>query len=240
MRRTGQSTAALVQAVSDVILKLGLHPLMLHLDATGARITAAMGREALVTRSRGPYSPDNLPPEAVSTIEQVALRWMLQPERPQFTIEGGGRWPALLMTLPDSRVHVCYVVPEDAPPVYQPDPNNATLSGDILSMLRYLAGSLRLAAATLRREPPVSLTLDYPDDPRYEEYIARRTGDDVDLIPPVLAAFELDRSRCSRKQRAAHDDALRTLAYDDQPVEPLGRTGFTTRIGWARLQDSGT
>ncbi|WP_386573995.1 hypothetical protein [Streptomyces phyllanthi] len=230
----------LIHSACDAMTRLALHPLTLDIDRSGTRITAVMEQYALQRRSRGPYSPDNLPPEAVEMIERVALRLMMLPERPNFTVEGGGRWPALLMTLPDSRVQVRYVVPEDAPPVYQPDLGNVTLSGDTRIMLKYLAESLRLAAGKFRGEPPVTLTLSYPDDPRYEEHTEGVDAEFLDVIPPVLAAFELDRSGCSRKQRAALDDALRTLAYDGQPVEPLGRTGFTTRIGSARLQDSGT
>ncbi|QOV38188.1 hypothetical protein IM697_07295 [Streptomyces ferrugineus] len=236
----GDTTSERILSACDAMTQLALHPLALDIDASGARITAVMEEYALRRRSRGPYTPDNLPPETVQMIERAATRLLMRAERPDFTIEGGGRWPALLMTLPDCRVQVRYVVPEDAPPVYQPDPGNVTLGGDIRIALKYLAESLRLAAARFRGEPPVTVALSYPEDPDYEKNIAGLAAEFRDVIPPVLAALEVDRSRCSRKERAAHDDALRALAHDGRRVEPLGRAGFTTRIGTARLQDSGT
>lgn len=239
MATTGQGMSALIDAASSVMTDLAIHPLALEIDGDGARVLAVMEESALLTRSRGPYSQDNLPPEAMEMIEWAALRWSMKPEQPEFTIEGGGPWPVLVMVLPVSRVLVRYVVPEDAPPVHQPDPGNVTLTGDTKLALRFLADSLRAAGRALGDEPPVSLTLSYPDDPDYERILASVADDFRNVIPPVIATIDVDRSRCSREQRAAHDEALRSVAYSDQPVEPLGRKGFTTRIGYARLQDSG-
>jgi hypothetical protein len=238
MATTGQGVSALIDAASGVMTDLAMHPLALEIDSDGTRMLAVMNERALLTRSRGPYSQDNLPPEALEMIEWAALRWSTKPEQPEFTIEGGGPWPALVMVLPVSRVMVRYVVPEDAPPVYQPDPGNVTLSGDIKLTLRFLVDSLRAASRMLGDEPPVALTLSFPDDPDYETHVAGIPDEFRHVIPPVVATIELDRSRCSQEQRAAHDEALRSVAYNDQPVEPLGLEGFTTRIGSARLQDS--
>ena len=130
------------------------------------------------------------------------------------------------------------MVPEDAPPGYQPEPNNITLSGDVNIALEFLAGSLRALGGRLRGEPPVTLTLSYPDDPHYERHIAGVPQEFRDLIPPVVADLAVDRSRFSRKQRAAHDDALRAAAYTDQPMEPVAGGGLSTRLGSARLRVS--
>lgn len=238
MRRTGPEPSALLDAASRAMTELAIHPLELVTDAKGTRILAVMPESALETRSRGPYDRDNLPPEAVRVIEWAALRFSMSPERPSFTIQGGGRWPGLVMTLPAGRVEVHYVVPEAAPPVYQPDPGNVTLSMDIKQMLRLLADSLRAAGGVLGKEPPVTLTLSYQDDPKYDEWLASDDEAFRETIPPVVATLEVDRRRSSRKQRAAHDDALRRVGYPNQLWEPLGKRGFTTRIGWARLQDS--
>jgi hypothetical protein len=236
-RRSGPNLAELIRATSDVITELALHPLTLDLDRGGALITATMDENALQTRSRGPYSPDNLPPEALSTIDDVLLRWLSEPERPEFAVEGGGAWPVLLVTLPASRVRVRYVVPEDAPPVYRPDPGNGSMSGGIRMTLRYLADALALL--NRRTDPPVALTLSYPDDPRYEEHTAGLDGDALDFVPPVVAHFELDGSRLGARERAALGDALRRVLDGGWNVEPLGPHGLTCRFGWARLRYGG-
>ncbi|MGH3343927.1 MAG: hypothetical protein ACRDPK_13870 [Carbonactinosporaceae bacterium] len=238
MRRTGPELSALLDAASKVMTELAIHPLYLKIDAKGTRILTVMRRSALLTRSRGPYSRDNLPPEAVKMIEWAALQFSVKPEQPKFAIQGGGQWPSLTMTLPASHVQVRYVVPEAAPPVYEPDPGNITLSSDIRLMLRLVADSLRAAGGVLGKEPPVALTLSYLDDPKYGEWLESAGDEFGETIPPVVATLEVDRSRCSKKQRAAHDDALPRVGYKNQPWEPLGKRGFTTRIGWARLQDS--
>lgn len=240
MEAFGRGMSTLIDSAYDVLLNLAIHPLALEIDADGARILAVMRENALLTRSRGPYSEENLPPEALAMAEWVALRWSVKPERPDFTIEGGGPWPGLVVSLPVSRVRVHYVVPEGAPPVYQPDPNNVTLTSDIKLALRFLADSLREAAKTLGEEPPVTLSLSYLDDPDHERQIAALPQEHRHLVPPVIPTLDVGRSRCSKRQRAAHDEAVRSVAYSDQPVEALGRTGFTTRIGFARLRDSGS
>ncbi|ROQ78282.1 hypothetical protein EES39_30705 [Streptomyces sp. ADI92-24] len=227
--------SALLLAASDTMLNLMIHPLALDVDADGVRLLAVMKDHALRTRSRGPYTPDDLPPEAMEMVRSVALRLSQKPEGEAYTVEGGGVWPALLVELPQSRVTVRYMVPEAAPRVYQPDPGDGTLSSNVRSMLKYTAESLRLAG-----DPPVTLRLGYEDDPRYGEFTEHVGQQFRDTIPPVLAVLAMDRSRCSRKQRAAHDAALRRTAIDGQELEPLGRTGFTTRRGWACLRDTGS
>ncbi|MFJ1596502.1 hypothetical protein [Streptomyces sp. NPDC088261] len=232
--RQGPHISALLLAACETMLDLAVNPLALEADADGVRLLAVMKDHALRTRSRGPYTPEDLPPEAVEMMRWVALRLSQKPERPACTIEGGGVWPALLVELPQSRVTVRYMVPEAAPRVYQSDPGDLTLSGDLRIMLKYTAESLRLAG-----DPPVTLRLGYEDDPRYGEFTEHVVQRFRDTIPPVLAVLAMDRSRCSRKQRAAHDAALRRTALGGQGLEPLGRTGFTTRMGWACLRDTG-
>jgi hypothetical protein len=232
--RQSPGISALVQAASDTTLDLAIHPLALDVDADGARLLAVMEEDALRTRSRGPYTPDDLPSEALEMVDWVSLRLSQKPERAVYTVKAGGAWPALLVELPQSRVTVHYVVPEAAPRVYRPDPGDVTLSADLRTMLDYTAASLRSAG-----DPPVTLRLGYEDDPRYGEFTGYADQRFRDAIPPVLAVLTMDRGRCSRRQRAAHDAALRRTAFSDQELEPLGRTGFTTRMGWACLRDTG-
>ncbi|MER5702849.1 hypothetical protein ABT023_13020 [Micromonospora sp. NPDC002296] len=240
MTTTAREPSALIDAAVGVMQDLAIHPLALEIDDDGVRILAAMRGHALRTRSRGPYSQDNLPPEALDMAAWIDLRFSVRAEPVELTIEGGGPWPRLLMQLPARRVVVRYVVPEDAPPGYQPEPNEVTLVGDLRLALGYLASSLRRVGARLGGEPAVTLTLSYPDDPNYERNVTGIPEEFRRLIPPVVSNVRVDRSRFSRKQRAAHDEALRESAYSDQPLEPWERHGFTTRIGSARVQVSGS
>ncbi|MEU1752385.1 hypothetical protein ABZ436_06995 [Micromonospora matsumotoense] len=235
---TAAAPSALIDAAVRVMRDLAVHPLSLEIDGDGARVLATMHAHALRTRSRGPYRQDDLPPEALEMIDWLSLRLSVDPQPVHVTIEGGGPWPRLLLELPAKWVTVRFVVPEDAPPGYQPEPNNVGLSGDVNIALEHLANSLRALGGRLRGEPPVTLTLSYPDDPHYERNIAGVPEEFRHLISPVLADLAVDRSRFSRKQRAAHDDALRAAAYTDQPVEPAQGGGLTTRLGTARLRVS--
>ncbi|MBM0278234.1 hypothetical protein [Micromonospora tarensis] len=234
----GSEPSALIEAVVRVLRDLAIHPLGLEIDEGGARVLAAMQARALRRRSRGPYTEDNLPPEATEMIEWLGLRLSVRPEPVEVTIEGSGPWPRLLVELPARRVTVRYVVPEDAPPGYQPEPNNVTLAGDVKIALEYLANSLRAVGGRLRGEPPITLTLSYPDDPDYERNVAHVPAEFRHLIAPVVADIAVDRSRFSGKQRAAHDKALRAAAYDDQALKPTTGGGLTTRVGSARLSVS--
>jgi len=227
--------SVLIGAVVRVLRDLAIHPLALRIDDGGASVLATMQARALRRRSRGPYTEDNLPPEATEMIDWLGLRLSVRREPVDVMIEGGGQWPRLLVELPATRVTVRYVVPEDAPPGYQPEPNNVTLAGDVNIALEFLATSLRALGGRLRGEPPITLTLSYPDDPNYERNVAHLPEEFRQLIPPVVADLAVDRSRFSRKQRAAHDEALRAAAYDDQPLEPAGGW-LTTRLGSARLR----
>lgn len=210
---------------------LAVYPLIFEAGADGAFIVATMHQNALRARSRGPYSSDNLPPEAMAMIERVALLWSVKPERPEFTVEGGGRWPGLLMSLPASQVTVRFVVPEDAPPVDEPAPNNVGPVGDIKIALRFVAETVRTAARTLGGEPPVSVRLTHPANPNYEADRARMPADFRDFVRPVTPTVELDRGGCGREQLRVHDAAVRSVAYSDQRIEPLGRNGFSTWLG---------
>jgi hypothetical protein len=239
MATIGQGMPALIDAVCGVMTDLAIHPLALEIDGHGARVLAVLPERALARRSRGPYDRDNLPPEVMSMVEWVALRWSGRLEQPEFTIEGGGTWPALVLELPPLRVTVRYVVPEQAPPVHQPARGNVTSSIDVKLALELVGRSLSTAASASGSEPPVSLALSYPDDPDYERNVAQVPADFRSAIPPVVPTIEVDRSRCSPAQRSAHDEALRAVVYDGQRVEPLGYHGFTTRLGSARIQDSG-
>ncbi|MFB7369482.1 hypothetical protein ACFC0D_06540 [Streptomyces sp. NPDC056222] len=231
--------SVLIESACRTMTKLAASPLALEIAPGGARILAVMREHALERRSRGPYSPDNLPPEAISMVEWIALLWSVESERPDFTVEGGGRWPGLVVTLPVSRVRVHYVVPESATWPYPPDPGNKDFGLHLTLALRYVAGSLREAAGRRGEEPPVALSLSYPADPSYAERLASTDEQFHHHLPSVVPTIEVDRSRCSQKQREAHDKALRAVAYADQEVLPLGRSGFTTRVGLGRVQDSG-
>ncbi|GAB3934314.1 hypothetical protein GCM10027614_07100 [Micromonospora vulcania] len=145
MTTTGREPSTLIDAAVRVLRSLAIHPLALDIDDDGARVLTAMPDHALRTRSRGPYSEDNLPPEALAMVDWISLKLSVTPEPVNLTIEGGGPWPRLLLELTASRVVVRYVVPEDSPPGYQPEPNNIGLAGDINIALGYLANSLRAA-----------------------------------------------------------------------------------------------
>ncbi len=229
--------ASILEATCDAILDLTLFPSVLEADSNGAYVLGVMGEDALRTRSRGPYTPENLPSEVVSTIRFAALRWSVKPERPEFTIEGGGRWPRLLMVLPHSKVSIRFVVPEDAPPIPQPAPHNAGPGGDIRLALEFVVRTLDATRMRTGKEPPLSLRLGFPEDPDYDSKVASVPDEWADLILPVIPTIQLDRRRCSRGQRKAHDDAVRTVAYTGQTIDPLGRHGFTTWLGSARVQD---
>ena len=232
--------STVLRGACGVMTDLAIHPLQFEADAGGAGVVAVMARRALVTRSRGPYSAQNPPPEAMATVESIALRQSLLPESPQFTVEVDGRWPRLAVVFEQLRLLVRYVVPEDAPPVYQPKSNNVTLIGDIKIALEQVASSLEVASRQLGgQEPPIQITLSYPDDPGYEQTVASLPVEFRDVIAPVIPTIELDRTRCDPRARAAHDEALRAAMYSDQRMEPLGRNGFTTRVGSARIRDSG-
>ncbi|MFF3316171.1 hypothetical protein ACFYV5_11740 [Streptomyces sp. NPDC003035] len=239
MAVAGGAMSELIESACRTMSRLAVSPLALEIDPGEARVLAVMPEDALDTRSRGPYSPDNLPPEAMSVIDWIALLWSVEPERPAFTIEGGGPWPALVLTLPVSRVRVHFMVPEAAPWPYPPDPGNGDLGTHVNLALRFVAGTLERAAGALGAEPPVALSLSYPADPSYEERLAFVHESFHDHLPSVVPTIEVDRSRCTRKQRAAHDEAVRAGAYTDQHVLPLGRSGFTTRVGLACVRDSG-
>ncbi|WP_137990857.1 hypothetical protein [Streptomyces vilmorinianum] len=239
MATEGRKVSELIESACAVMSQLAMDPLALEIDPGGTRLLAVMRESSLRVRSRGPYTPDDLPPEALDMIEWLSLLWSMEPERPHCTIAGGGRWPALVVTFPVSWVRVHYLVPEEAPWAYPPHPGNEHLGTDIKLALRYLAGSLREAARESGDEPPVTLSLSFPEDPTYEERAAKVDARFRDILPTVVPTIEVDRSRCSPRQRAAHDKALRTGAYSNQGVAPLGRTGFTARIGNACFRDSG-
>ncbi|TXS71495.1 hypothetical protein EAO69_22105 [Streptomyces sp. me109] len=230
-----------IDAAQGIMLTFGIHPLALDIGADGARMTATMNDSALRTRSRGPYSPDKLPPEALEMVDLVLLRWSPRPQ-PEFTVEGGGKWPGLLVQFHAEHVAVRYVVPEAVPPdLFVPPRGHVTLSSDIRMALQQLAESLRTAGRRLGAEPPVTLSLSYPDDPDYDEARADSLPEEFrGAVPPVVAALDIDRSGCTRKQRAAHDDALRQALYGGQHWERTGRTGFHVRTGYACLRDGGT
>ncbi|MCO5971888.1 hypothetical protein [Actinoallomurus soli] len=219
------------------MLDLAIHPLSLVVDAGGARMLAEMPGSALHTRSRGPYTPDNLPPEAVETVKWVALRWSCHPDPPEFTVEGGGRWPRLSALFTARGVLVTFVVPEDASEMYAPEPGQAGVEFHIRLALEQLAKSLRAASRELGGEPPVALSLSYSADPDYEAKAAHVPEPWKRAIPEVMPTINVDRSQWSRKQRAAHDKALRATGYTDQRVDPLRHTGFAVHVISSCLRD---
>ncbi|MFE7979125.1 hypothetical protein [Streptomyces shenzhenensis] len=233
---TGPAVSPLIDAARHVLRELAIDPLALEADSGSARILALMDETALRRRSRGPYSPDNLPPEAMETVDWVVLRMYSNQERPRFTVEGGGPWPSLLVRFDHSRVVVRYIVPEAAPPVYVYDAGDLRTAGGIPLALEALATSLRAAGARLGGEPPLTVSLSYPDDPAYEANVARFPEHLRDAVPPVVPTLDIDRSGCSAGQRAAHDKALRAGTFG-KGFERLGRRGFTMTVGGVRLRD---
>ncbi|MGH3940906.1 MAG: hypothetical protein ACRDTG_20160 [Pseudonocardiaceae bacterium] len=146
-----------------------------------------------------------------------------------------------MVVLPTNGVVIHYVVPEDAPPIYQPKPGNVGLSIDIKLAIRFVAKSLQTASRQLGgTEPPITVTLSHPADPDYDAKLSEMLPEFREHLAPTIPTIELDRGHCSRQQREVHDQILRSIAYSDQTLHPLGRTGFTTLIGFARVQDSGT
>ncbi|MFG2606387.1 hypothetical protein ACGFT2_22975 [Streptomyces sp. NPDC048514] len=225
-----------IDAARNVMTELAVHLLLLEIDADSARIVAMMDETALRRRSRGPYSQENLPSEAMEMVDWVKLHLYHSPERPGFLVEAGGPWPALLLRFPHSGVLVRYVVPEAAPPVYVAPPGEWDLTGLVLRALEMLSHSLRAVAARFGGEPPLTLSLSYPDNPAYEAERARSSA--PDRVVPVLPTLDIDRSGFSAEQRAVHDAALRAATYEKW-FERLGRTGFTMNTGGARIRDAG-
>jgi hypothetical protein len=215
---TGRALSAVLEAACDVMTDLAIYPLALDADTGGAHVLAVMGSRALLTRSRGPYAADNLPPEALSTAESIQLRLSMQAERPEFTVEGGGPWPRLVMVLPSRGVLVRYVVPEEAPPIYQPTPNNATLSGDIKLAIRFVARSLQVASPATRRHGAAGH--DCPEPPR-RPGLRREDRHDAAGVPRVRGADHPDRRAPPRalQQRTArsprHRPAVGRLLRSD-------------------------
>jgi hypothetical protein len=217
--------SAVLTAACDTMTTLGIFPVRFEADAAGARLLAEMPESALRERSTGPYSRENLPPEAVHMVQLVSLRWSSRPERPDLTVGMAGPWPELSLSLPDSRVRVEYVVPEAAPPGWRPERGDATAEIDIKIALEVVARSL----GGVGEELPVRVSLDYPPDPGY--------GADPWSVLPVVPTVVLDRRRCTPQQRAAHNAALRASVYADQPFDSWGASAFRTRVGSAAVQD---
>ncbi|MGH3940905.1 MAG: hypothetical protein ACRDTG_20155 [Pseudonocardiaceae bacterium] len=69
---TGRALSGVLEAACDVMTDLAIFPLAFEADARGAHLLTVMNSRALRTRSRGPYSPDNLPPEALATAESIS------------------------------------------------------------------------------------------------------------------------------------------------------------------------
>jgi len=214
--------AAVLTAACETMATLGIFPLRFDADRQGARILAVMRSNLLAERSIGPYSRENLPPEGLALAEMVSWRWYMKRERPGITIELGGMWPQVIVLLPDSGVEVLYVVPEEAPPGYQPEPGDVTAEIDLKLALEVVSRSVDIAEADL----PITVTLTCPPDP------------DPGGILPVIPTLELDRRDCSARQRVAHNEALRVAAYSGQEFQTVGRTGISTRLGCVRIRDS--
>ncbi|HEX8867390.1 MAG TPA: hypothetical protein VF821_17155, partial [Lentzea sp.] len=85
----------------------------------------------------------------------------------------------------------------------------------------------------------MSVRLTHPANPRYETDRARMPADFRHLVRPVTPTIELDRSGCGREELRAHDRAVRSSAYADQGIEPLGRNGFSMWIGSACVRAPG-
>lgn len=238
----GRSLARVLEAACRIMTKLLIYPLSFHADPAGAEILTVMPAKALLTRSRGPYRAGETPPEPQSTADWISLRWSMEPEPPEFTAELGPQWPRLVVAMPYSRVLVRFVVPEEAPPIYQPTDDSAAgnLASDTMRGLRYVARSLEESSQRLAGvEPPMTVTLSYADDPRYEADLAKVPPDFRHLLTPMLPVINLDRRRCSPRQRQLHDEALRSAGYESQTFHPLGRRGFTTQHDRARVEDRG-
>lgn len=227
-----RSLSSVLIAACETMLTLAIFPMRFEADPEGARILTVMRSDDLVERSVGPYSPQNLPPECLRLIDLILLRWSMRPERPDFTVAGGGRWPELCMDLPDSGVQVWFVVPEAAPPGYQPPAQDVGVASDVRLTLQFLVRSI----AATGKDLPMAVSLHYPPDPDFEARRARMPAEIADLIPPVIPTVELDRRHCRRRQRKAHDEAVRAIAYKGQKIESPDGSGFSTRIGLARLR----
>lgn len=217
------STASVLAAACETTALLGVFPVRFEAGPGGARVLAVMPAGALVERSTGPYSREDVPPEAVRMVEAITRRWADRPDRPDLTVGMASPWPELTLALPASGVRVVFVVPEAAPPGWRPEPGDSTAEIDVELALEAVARSLAATGEDL----PVRVSVDYPRDPGH--------GTDPRSVLPVVPTVSLDRRRCTEQQRRAHNDALRAAV--PRPFDLLGGTAFTARLGWARIQD---
>ncbi len=206
----------MLRAARDTMAALGMVPVRLEVDGSGARMLAVMPDSALRVRSTGPYGRDEPPPEAMELVRDIGLRWSSRSEQPDLTVGMAGPWPELSLSLPRSRVRVEYVVPEAAPPGWGPGSGRVDVEVDVEMALDAVARSLDAVGEEL----PVRVSLDHPTGPGHGG-------------PTVV----LDRRRCAPGQRATHNDALRATAYAGQPFDSPGGTAFRTRVGSVVLQD---
>jgi hypothetical protein len=239
--------SAILEASCKIMNGLLLCPCTLRADANGAEMLTTTRPSDLRTRSRGPYPPDaaaDLPPEAASTVRWISLRWDMTTlhERPEVTAKLGGQWPRVELVAPASRVLVQYVVPEDAPRINLPASESAVdnLTSHTMQALRFVASTLAASRRFPGKEPPMTVTLRYADDPAYEAALARTPPNFRELLSPVLPVVDLDRRQCSRRHRAAHDQAMRSVGYQGHRFDPVRRDGFITSYQGARVQDRGT
>jgi hypothetical protein len=180
----------------------------------------------------------------MSTIRWIDLRWDMTTlqEQPELKVKLDGQWPRVDLIALASRILVRYVVPQDAPPIDLPASESAVdnLTSHTMKALRFVADSLAASRLFPRKEPPIAVALRYVDDPDYETTFVRTPPDFREMLSPVLPVVDLDRRQCSRRHRQVHDQAMRSVGYQGQTFDRLGRDGFVTNYLGARVQDRGT
>lgn len=223
-------------AANKIMSRLGILPLAFEAASGRTEILADMPEDAVNPPIWSAHRSRTLFTRAV---EIISIQ-MLDFRSLHFSVVSHGRWSRLMMSIPNGHVRVRFVVPDDAPPMYRPDPGNATLSIHLYDSLEFLSDSLLVAARyTGGMEPPAMISLSYPEDPEYEAKLARVAEEFRSRVPPIIPTLEIDRSCYRKSERTAHDKALRSVTEPHLPIEKLGRTGFEVRRGYVQIQDSG-
>jgi hypothetical protein len=186
-------------------------------------------RDALERRSTGPYSPERIPAEHDRMISRIELRWDGSFEQPDLTIETGGQWPELLVVLPRSRVLVRLLMPEAGM-----DGSDSSWS---LTLFSSVAMGLAWVATLLRSagEQDAQVDVTYAEDPdalrqRADLPPPHRAG-----YPPVIGVVGVQLRRGRSARRRALGRAATSIAYSDQRIDPSADGGFSTRLGFVRI-----
>jgi hypothetical protein len=227
----GHRLPLVLATATDAMTVLGVHPLRFEADPAGASMIAVMPSAVLYQRSRGPYRAERPPPEAVRLAELISLRYGGRIDRPELDLDLDldARWARLRLTmrLPTGTVRITFVVPEDAPPGWQPPAGDVTVPIGLKIALEAIAGSVQGLGADV----PMSVVLSYP------------SGSPPGLPGlPVVPTLDLDRQAMPPEVRKRHGRLLESMPgirAGGGLLRALGRRRFEVWSGVVRIRDAG-